>query len=207
MGHSRKTIKELFRQIQHGQAAAFDRVYLMHFDNLKRFALQYVKKETAAEEIVSERFVQLWLRRAKLADIENPVFYLYRAVKNACLTLLEREGRYAQVPIEAMQVNAPQAMDTDDPEKMLEYKELIAYLDAAIDRMPDQRRTIFRMVKEDRLTCREVADLLGLSVRTVENQVYLAVKRLSEEVDRYFNAGNAQHGETRRMFLLPMVIS
>src|SRR5690606_30009000 len=134
-------------------------------------------------------------------------FYLYRSVKNACLTLLEREGRHAQVPIEAMQGNAPQAMDTDDPEKMLEYKELIAYLDAAIDRMPDQRRTIFRMVKEDRLKCREVADLLGLSVRTVENQVYLAVKRLSEEVERYFNAGNAQHGGTRRMFLLLMVIS
>lgn len=207
MGHSRKTIKELFRQIQHGHAAAFDRVYLMHFDNLKRFALQYVKREAAAEEIVSERFVQLWLRRAKLAEIENPIFYLYRSVKNACLTLLEREGRHAQVPIEAMQGNALQAMDTDDPEKMLEYKELIAYLDAAIDRMPDQRRTIFRMVKEDRLKCREVADLLGLSVRTVENQVYLAVKRLSEEVERYFNAGNAQHGGTRRMFLLLMVIS
>ena len=207
MAHRGSDIKELFRQIQTGRKEAFDQVYLQHFDNLKRFALQYVNNEAAAEEIVSERFVQLWLRSEKLADIDKPIFYLYRSVKNACLTLLKREHRYQQVPIDDMQINAPQVTDTVDPEKLLEYKELLARLDEAIARMPDQRRIIFRMVKEDRLKCREVAELLGLSVRTVENHVYLAVKRLSEEVECYFNAGNAAGGSSRQLFLLLISVS
>ncbi|MGK6352057.1 RNA polymerase sigma-70 factor [Parapedobacter sp. DT-150] len=194
-------INELFRQIQAGEKKAFDQVYLQHFDNLKRFALQYLKNEAEAEEIVSERFVQLWLRRATLADIHSPVFYLYRSVKNACLTYLKREAKYPQVPIEELGAAEAQVTASADPEQVLEYKELLAYLDQVVDNLPDQRKAIFRMVKEDRLKCREVAELLGLSVRTVENQVYLAVKQLNEEVERYFNSGSAG-GSLRQLLLL-----
>lgn len=198
---SESTSNELFKQIQKGKKRAFDEVYLIHFENLKRFAFQYVRNEEVAEEIVSERFVQLWLRRAALADIQNPIFYLYRSVKNACLTHLQREKKHAQISIDEIHQDDLQATVAADPEKLLEYKELVVYLDEVIDNLPDQRKLIFKLVKEERLKCREVADLLGLSVRTVENQVYLAVKLLNEEVTRYFSAGNNPDGTVGRIFL------
>ncbi|MFC3197540.1 RNA polymerase sigma-70 factor [Parapedobacter deserti] len=192
----------LFARIQRGEKQAFDQLYLLHFDNLKQFAQQYVKREEAADELVSELFVQVWLRKGSLHEINNPTRYLYQSVKNACLTYLKRENRHARVPIDEVDQASLQTAVIANPEQLLEYKELLSLLEEAVDLMPHQRQTVFRMVKEDRLKCREVAELLGLSVRTVENQVYRAVKQLNEVVERYFDAGNANHGRASRFFFL-----
>lgn len=195
-------MEALFTRIQRGEKHAFDQLYLLHFDNLKQFAQQYIKREEVADELVSELFIQVWLRRGSLHEINHPARYLYQSVKNACLTYLKRENRHARVPIDELDQASSQTAVIANPEQLLEYKELLALLEEAVDLMPHQRQTVFRMVKEDRLKCREVAELLGLSVRTVENQVYRAVKQLNEVVESYFDAGNAAHGRASRFFFL-----
>lgn len=202
MAQDNTRMEVLFNRIQRSEKQAFDQLYILHFDSMKRFAQQYVKHEEAANELVSEVFVQIWLRREALHEISNHTLYLYRSVKNACLTYLKRENRYAQISIDEVDQASLPREATANPEQLLEYKELLLHLDEAVDLMPDQRRTIFRMVKEDRLKCREVAELLGLSVRTVENQVYRAVKQLNEVVERYFDAGNASLGRASRFLFL-----
>ena len=202
MAQDNTHMEALFTRIQRGEKQAFDQLYLLHFDNLKQFAQHYVKREEAADELVSELFVQVWLRKGSLHEINNPARYLYRSVKNGCLTYLKKENRHARVPLDEVDPVSLQVVVSANPEQLLEYKELLALLEEAVDVMPDQRRTVFRMVKEDRLKCREVAELLGLSVRTVENQVYRAVKQLNEVVESYFDAGDASHGHASRFFFL-----
>lgn len=202
MAQDHRHMEELFTRIQRGEKQAFDQLYLRYFDNLKQFAQHYVKREESADELVSELFVQVWLRRGSLHEINNPTRYLYQSVKNGCLTYLKKENRHARVSLDEVDPANLQVAVTASPEQLLEYKELLSLLEEAVDLMPDQRRTVFRMVKEDRLKCREVAELLGLSVRTVENQVYRAVKRLNEVVESYFDAGNADQGRASRFFFL-----
>ncbi|WP_257669784.1 RNA polymerase sigma-70 factor [Parapedobacter tibetensis] len=207
MAYKGLTIKELFTEIEAGQKKAFDQVYLLHFDNLKQFAIQYIKNEESAEEIVSEIFVKLWVRRADLSNIHEPIFYLYKSVKNACFTYLKREEKYLKVALDEITLNESQYTMIADPEKILEYKELLSYLDEVVDSLPDQRKAIFKMVKEDRLKCKEVAELLDISVRTVENQVYNAIKVLNEKVEKYLNEGNLPNGSPRRTFFMVWLIN
>jgi len=202
MAQDHTSIQTLFARIQRGEKQAFDQLYLLHFDNLKQFAQHYVKREEAADELVSDLFVQVWLRKASLNEINHPTRYLYQSVKNGCLSYLKKENRHARVSLDEVDPANLQVAITASPEQLLEYKELLTLLEEAVDLMPDQRRTVFRMVKEDRLKCREVAELLGLSVRTVENQVYRAVKQLNGVVERYFDAGNADQGRANRFFFL-----
>lgn len=202
MAQDHTSIQTLFARIQRGEKLAFDQLYLLHFDKLKQFAQHYVKREEAADELVSELFVQVWLRRGALHEINNPTRYLYQSVKNGCLTYLKKENRHARVSLDEVDPTNLQVDIIANPEQLLEYKELLTLLEEAVGLMPDQRRTVFRMVKEDRLKCREVAELLGLSVRTVENQVYRAVKQLNEVVESYFDAGNANQGRASRFFFL-----
>lgn len=195
-------MEALFSRIQRDEKQAFDQLYVLHFDNLKQFAQQYIRHEEVADELVSELFIQVWLKRGTLHEISHPTRYLYRSVKNACLTYLKRENRHVRVPIDDVDQASLQMGVIANPEQLLEYKELLEHLEEAVDLMPDQRRIIFRMVKEDRLKSREVAELLGLSVRTVENHVYRAVKQLNEVVERYLDTGNASHGRASRFFFL-----
>ncbi len=202
MAHGNTDINALFKGVQRGEKHAFDQLYLQHFDNLKRFAQQYIRHGEVVEELVSELFIRMWLRRDSLHEINNPTLYLYRSVKNACLTYLKREDRHIQVPIDDVESGNLQVAVSVNPEQLLEYKELLLRLDETVDHMPDQRRMIFRMVKEDRLKCREVAELLGVSIRTVENHVYRAIKQLNEVVERYLDGDGASNGSAGRFFFL-----
>ncbi len=183
-------LKELFGAIALGEKKAFDHLFLAHYERLKRFAFQYMKQQEAAEEIISELFIKLWLRRKELSNVIEPNFYLFTAVKNACLNQLKKEKKHTFVFLDNPEEGELHLADPLTPETVFESRELHSFLSRAIEALPAQRRLIFSMVKEEGLKNKEVADLLGLSVRTVESQVYKAVKTLSAQIDRYLNDVN-----------------
>src|SRR3546814_897667 len=129
MAQDNTHMEALFTRIQRGEKQAFDQLYLLHFDNLKQFAQHYVKREEAADELVSELFVQVWLRKGSLHEINNPARYLYRSVKNGCLTYLKKENRHARVPLDEVDPVSLQVVVSANPEQLLEYKELLALLE------------------------------------------------------------------------------
>lgn len=174
----------LFKEIHQGNKSAFDDFFLLYYDKLLAFALQYTKQLESAEEITSELFVKIWIKRNGLLAILNPEVYLFIAVKNACLNLIRAEKKRITVlssPSEEYQIN--EIPDSDHSE--LEDKELKKILDTAVNGLPDQRKIIFKLIKEDGLKGHEVASILGISVRTVESQLYKAVKALAESISNY----------------------
>jgi DNA-directed RNA polymerase specialized sigma24 family protein len=78
-------LKALFNVISHGDKKAFDALFNNYYVLLTKFACSYLKQEDDADEVVSELFVRLWLKRMELDKINNPKVYLYVSVKNACL--------------------------------------------------------------------------------------------------------------------------
>ena len=174
MALQQETIQELFRRIASGDKQAFNTLFRRFYPRLTAFAQQYTQAE-AAEEIVSDVFVKLWLRRASLGTITRPEVYLYVAVKNTALNYLR--SRKNQPILDEI----PDALSANAPED----KELQRVLQSAIRRLPEQRRLIFRLIKEDGLKSADVAVILGLSPRTVESQLYKAVKTLADQLSRY----------------------
>lgn len=206
MAERAKPVKELFREISLDKKEAFDQLFLDFYDRLVAFAKQYVKHRESAEEITSELFVRLWLRRNKLADISRPDVYLYISIKNACLNHLRQTNRQHALYLEETVPATLNIISSHDPAAQLEHKELQAKLDAAVNTLPEQRRLIFRMVKEDGLKCREVAEILDLSVRTVESQVYKAVKTLADILSPYLGGVSTKKEKSIKIKLLSLSV-
>lgn len=185
MAEGAKEFKGLFEAIALGDKKAFDELFRASYELLCRFSSSYVKQEEVAEEIVSELFVKLWLKRSSLDQIANPKVYLYVSVKNACLNALRKSGRAELINLDEHPSHEFATPLQHSPEIMLENKQLQAKLDQAIANLPAQRQLIFAMVKQDGLRCKEVAEILNLSVRTVEGQVYKAIRAIADELTSY----------------------
>lgn len=174
----------LFKEIQDGNKTAFDELFFLYYDKLVSFAKQYTKQQESAEEITSELFVKLWLKRNELAKIIKPEVYLYVSIKNACLNLIRSERKrhllFTSWPDEQLfkEPSDKNAEEMDD-------RELVRLLNLAVMDLPEQRRLIFRLIKEQGLKSNVVAEILGISVRTVENQLYKALKTLANSISGY----------------------
>jgi RNA polymerase sigma-70 factor (ECF subfamily) len=154
--------------------------------------MMYVHQKEAAEEIVSDVFVRCWLNRKSLVDIQSMDTYLFVAVKNQSLNYLKKYSHIHLVQME--DTNEVKFVKTFSPQEALEKKELLFKMEQSIEALPQQCRIIFRLIKEDGIKYKEVAEILNISPRTVQTQLFRAMKKLSAVLSDYYNpvrnAGN-----------------
>ncbi|WP_160715872.1 RNA polymerase sigma-70 factor [Chitinophaga solisilvae] len=152
---------------------SFRMLFDFFYSRLVLFAADVAGSREAAEEVVSDVFVQLWKNR-KTAGIKQLKTYLYTAVRHRCYNYV-RDGRRHQVlPLEAAASAAAPVLPA------LEWKELQQQLDDAMTQLSPQGRTIFRMIREEGFKYKEVAAILDISPRTVETQLVRAINRLQQ---------------------------
>lgn len=138
--------------------------------------MAYVHNREPAEEIVGDVFLKLWMNRAATGEISHVETYLFTAVRHQSLNYLRKFSTYRVVHTNDTQ--EAQVVDSANPVAATELKELLFWLNQAVEALPRERQRIFRLVKEEGFTCRQVANILELSPRTVETQLFKAVKQL-----------------------------
>lgn len=156
---------------------AFELLFHAANSRLIKFCSFYIGQKEAAEEIVSDVFVKCWESRKNLTEIANPETYLFVAVKNQSFNYLKKFSNIHLVQLESS--NTVEFVNTFDPEKEMERKELHFLLDQAISSLPQQACIVFRLIKEDGMKYKEVAEILNISPRTVQTQLFRAMKKLS----------------------------
>lgn len=156
---------------------AFELLFHTLNNKLIKFCILYIHQKEAAEEIVSDLFVKCWENRKSLTEIINPETYLFVAVKNQSLNYLKKYSNIHLVQIESS--DKVEFINTYDPEKELERKELHFLLDQAISTLPQQACIVFKLIKEDGMRYKEVAEIMNISPRTVQTQLFRAIKKLS----------------------------
>lgn len=154
---------------------AFERLFKDHYRELHAYAQVILRDTITAEEIVQGMFLKFWEKRA-LLDIQTSVkAYLYRCVYNDSMNYLKHEKiklKYTDFVVHSMNgTHEPASAKT-------ELGELELQLHHALNELPEQCRTIFQMSRFEELKYREIAEELGLSVKTVENQMSKALKLL-----------------------------
>lgn len=158
---------------------AFEYLYLKFYPDLHQFACSIIHSSHIAEEIVSDVFVQVWKKRHSLADIRQLRVFLYVAVKNQSLTYLYKAKKQKVCWIEEFANGLECIKDYSIADGPLMEKELNMQVRQAINRLPVKCRAIFILIKEDGLKYAEAAKLLNLSVKTIENQMGIALKKMS----------------------------
>jgi len=153
----------------------FEQVFKEHFKNLHSYAYTMIRDSADAEEMVQQVFFKLWDRSGNLTLSGTIGSYLYRAVHNECLNFLKHQKVRARHQLHvaySMKHEPTQQPLTNDPQ-MLEEK-----YTQALQELPEQCRTVFQLSRFENLKYREIADRLGISVKTVENHMGKALRLL-----------------------------
>ncbi|MBC7914529.1 MAG: sigma-70 family RNA polymerase sigma factor [Pyrinomonadaceae bacterium] len=164
------------QMIHNNDMKAFEALFYALNSRLIKFSLLYFPRKEVAEEIVSDVFVNCWLNRSTLGHINSPETYLFVAVKHKAINQSKATARLKLISIDE---NNEILVETYQPDKAFEKKELMHKLDKAIESLPLQCKIIFKLVKEDGMKCKKVAEILEISPRTVETQLYRAMHKLS----------------------------
>ena len=154
---------------------AYKELYVLFFKSLQQFAISFVRSPEVAEEIVSDVFIKVWKKRAGLSRINNLKLYLFISTRNGSFnylrtqkkTILQPEQYFVQ--LQSIYFN---------PEKLMLTAEMMNRVQKAINDLPPRCQLIFKLIKEDGLKYREVADLLHLSLKTIENQMAIAIRKI-----------------------------
>ncbi|HLL43886.1 MAG TPA: RNA polymerase sigma-70 factor [Segetibacter sp.] len=157
----------------------FEQVFKTHFKALHSYAYTILKDDAIAEEMVQNVFFKLWEKKEQL-DIQTSLkAYLYKAVYHESLNYLKHQKVKSVHQAYAMHSTAH---TSNLAEKKLLQGELENKLQMAMNDLPEQCRTIFQLSRFEELKYREIADTLGLSVKTVENQMGKALKILRSKL-------------------------
>ena len=160
-----------------GHYQRFESIFGDLYQPLCSYAMTFVQDTTLSEDIVQEVFTRIWETRKDLLLTDNIRFYLYSAVRNNCITHLRRlkSGRTLPWDDRALAGNPPVAPKEGNDQG--QYEQLLR---EAIDLLPEKCREVFLLSRIGHLRYKEIADILGISVKTVENQLGKALKLIRE---------------------------
>lgn len=172
------TIKDLQRRIAvYEDEAAYKELFKALFNSLTRFSTGIVQSKETAEEIVSDVFIKIWNDRARLNEIEDLQLYMFIATKNNSLRKLKQQNKNAILSLEDINVE----MDSlyQNPEDKIMSNEMLKSIENAIEHLPNRARLIFKLAKEDKMRYKEIAALLNISVKTVDHQLAISLKKIA----------------------------
>lgn len=160
----------------------FEEAFKTHFKKLYAYAFTIVKEEMAAEEMVQQVFFKIWEKKGQVEIRTSVTAYLYRSVYHESLNYLKHQKVKAAYQSHAARESKNQS---DNASSKLQLSELEQKLNIALNELPEQCRVIFQMSRFEELKYQEIADRLGLSVKTIENQMGKALRILRTKLIDY----------------------
>jgi RNA polymerase sigma-70 factor (ECF subfamily) len=161
---------------------AFRLIVHAYQDKVVRFISLFVSNEQECEELASDVFLSLWNNREKLAEVENPDSYIFIIAKNKALNHLRKE-KAQLVDLDKIQLDIFHNTETT-PESIFIDQETVDELNAVIDQLPHKTKLAFHLVREDKMKYKDAAEILGVSIKTIEKQVASAVAKLREKLSK-----------------------
>lgn len=179
-GNKEKDI-QLLKNIKEDDHLSLKTLFVKYFASLCFFSFQIVKSTELAEEAVSDVFAELWLKRQTININSSLKSYLYTAVRNRSINYYKQEKRISE-PLESDKLHLISSnMLADQP---INEEELKKQIEELLNQLPEKRGLIFRMNRIDGLSYQEIAEILSISIHTVQNQMVKAVKFMSEQLPR-----------------------
>ena len=152
-----------------------------YFSRLTQFASAIVKSQMLAEETVLDVFLKIWEQKGNLSSIENIETYLFVSVRNTAMNIIRKEQKFNFDMLQDSHVQLAEYKPT--AESVIIELEMFNSLNQAVAKLPAKCKIIFKLIREDGLNRSEVAKVLNISVKTVDNQVAIAVRKIAEELN------------------------
>jgi RNA polymerase sigma-70 factor (ECF subfamily) len=174
---------ELALRIKFGEQEAYQELFERYAPKIYHFSFTYLKSKVDAEELVQDVFLKIWDKREILDATQNVKAYIYKIAINTIYDFIRRKNADNKFNNDA-RVNFNSA--SNNTWDTIVYKEMQSTLSEVVALMPEQRRRVFLLSKEEGLSNDEIALKLELSKRTVENQLYRSIGFLKEQLKNHF---------------------
>lgn len=172
------TEKEFIRKLRQSDKKAFTSLYELYWRKVYNFSRLYLYNQSVAEEVVQEVFVKIWEKRELIKENENFKGLLFIITRNLIFNRHKKN-----VNEEVYKITVLSAMEESyDPEEEIEARSLSEYIDKLIEELPPRRREIFNLSRRKHKSYKEIAEILHISEKTVENQISEAIRYLKKNV-------------------------
>ncbi len=182
----------ILKQLQEGDEQAYISLFKDYYTNLCAYSRRYVGRKDIAEEVVSDTFFKLWQNRQKLEINTSIKAYLFQAVANNSLYYLRQLKATDKVTEYFSKENSSQIgfYETSEAmtEKSLLMEELTTRIEEAIEQLPPQQQKAFKLKRIDGKKNKEIAEEMGLAIKTVEMHLSKAMLSLRENLKDYLPA-------------------
>lgn len=186
-------VKEL-SSLKSGSDKAFETIYKRYSGKLYNFIMTISQGDTyMAEEIVQSTFIKLWEVRQQIEPERSILSYLSTIAKNMLMNKYQRQT--VEFLYQQLLLKEQPAYDTST-EKETDRKWLEEYMDELIEQLPPSRKQIFILRRKKELSTREIAEIMHISVSTVETQLSLATKFIRKQFEKNYD----------KLFLLSMIL-
>lgn len=175
-------IEDYTDELEEHNSSDFETMFNKFSGVLYNYAFYYLNDMEAAKSIVNDTFLRIWNVDSKPFNIRS---YLYRSVKNACLNYLSQNQNkvvfkdFPELEILSDGVVGLQHSD-DSSDKLL-------FLEQVISKLPAKRQVVFKMFRFEELSYAEIAELLNISVRTVEDHLAKSMQFIHEQAKHFIN--------------------
>lgn len=167
---------ELPHSIKLDDEAALKQIYKQYWSRLYVYAFNVLRDREICEDIVQELFIDLWERRhdVQISDLSS---YLYQSVKYQIFNRL-RESKHKRQLLMKLDLTSTR----NEVEESYEKRELVAQIKNVISKIPQRRRIIFELSRNEGLSNKEISEHLGISLQTVKNQIWESLKLLRKSL-------------------------
>lgn len=164
--------------LSQGSVKDFDILFITYYPKVKSFLLSMLANEEEAEDLAQDTFMRLWQRKELLINVNNLNAYIYQTVKHVLYSDLDRKKGILNTDIES----ASELLSSGEVEEIVYRHELEDIINKTIDNMPPQRKQVFCMSRRQGLTTEEISHRLGISRRTVETHISIALATLRKVI-------------------------
>lgn len=175
--------QQIHLALKEGRKDAFEMIFKSLYRPLCTYAHTLLSDRDEAEEVVQNAFVGIWEKRNEIEVTHSLKSYMYRSVRNASLNVIKH--RKVRVMHQNETAKTADFARTDEGQYTGELERRIAI---AMKALPEQCRLVFSMSRFEELRYQEIADQLGISIKTVENHIGKALRIMREQLSDYLPA-------------------
>ncbi len=197
---TQEQLKPIVTRLIQSDKLALEQLVDAYYQRLMSFAMPVVKSHDVAEEVVMDAFMKLWEQRSTLADVRNLETYMYVMVRNLSLNYLRKQKVSFFEVLEDEHLTLARYDQT--PEGTLITTEMLEQVNQAVDALPPKCKLIFKLLREDGVSRKEAAEILNISVKTIDNQIAIAVERIAKALAIDLSSKSNRSG--LQLFLLMM---
>jgi RNA polymerase sigma-70 factor (family 1) len=165
--------------------SAYRKLFVLFYTPVIRFAKAIVNSEEVAEELYADAMMKIWLMGPKLEQVIDFRVYLFTLVKNSAFNHLKKHKGYNYVELDDLETFP---ISNETPINHIIEKELEQSLKKAIDTLPPKCQVVYRLVKNEGFSYKQVSEILSISTNTIEGHMTNALKKITFYMRKHLNS-------------------